>query len=219
MSELTKLQKKVLSVVFKIAGVRQHFYLTGGTALSAFYLHHRISDDLDLFTHSIEIEIAAKMTEDSLRINNLSFQSLRASPTFRRYVVENKLQLDLVRDVDFRIGAPELIGDIMVDNIKNITMNKVLAIYGRLDAKDYVDLYFICKDKPQDVLCLIEKAKNKDAGIHPFEWARVIADAKSLTVMPKMILPLDIDEMKCWYEKLRELIISSLTNGVACFTK
>lgn len=27
------------------------FYLTGGTALSRFYLHHRYSDDLDLFVN------------------------------------------------------------------------------------------------------------------------------------------------------------------------
>lgn len=27
-----------------------HFFLTGGTALAAFYLHHRLSVDLDLFT-------------------------------------------------------------------------------------------------------------------------------------------------------------------------
>lgn len=26
-----------------------HFYLTGGTALSRYYLNHRYSDDLDLF--------------------------------------------------------------------------------------------------------------------------------------------------------------------------
>ena len=30
--------------------VAQHFFLTGGTALSVFYLHHRYSNDLDLFT-------------------------------------------------------------------------------------------------------------------------------------------------------------------------
>jgi hypothetical protein len=30
--------------------IERSFFLTGGTALSVFYLHHRISDDLDLFT-------------------------------------------------------------------------------------------------------------------------------------------------------------------------
>lgn len=210
MGELTQLQKKVLSALFNIADIRQYFYLTGGTALSVFYLRHRISDDLDLFTHSFEIEIASRMVEDALTREKLSFQSLRASPTFRRYVVDKNLQLDLVRDVDFRIGVPELIDGIMVDNVKNIAINKVLAIYSRFDAKDYVDLYFLYKDKPQDILGLIETAKNKDAGIHPFEWARVIADAKSIRVLPKMRGSIDVDELKRWYERLRELVVSSL---------
>ncbi|MBI3956224.1 nucleotidyl transferase AbiEii/AbiGii toxin family protein [Candidatus Gottesmanbacteria bacterium] len=28
------------------------YYLTGGTALSEFYLHHRLSEDIDFFTRS-----------------------------------------------------------------------------------------------------------------------------------------------------------------------
>ena len=37
------------------------FYLTGGTALSAFYLHHRLSEDLDFFTESdVETEMASR---------------------------------------------------------------------------------------------------------------------------------------------------------------
>ena len=41
-------QKKVITLVDgeqKMAG----FYLTGGTALAAYYLRHRLSDDLDFF--------------------------------------------------------------------------------------------------------------------------------------------------------------------------
>ncbi|NTU74244.1 nucleotidyl transferase AbiEii/AbiGii toxin family protein [Candidatus Roizmanbacteria bacterium] len=30
--------------------IRSHFYFTGGTALAEYYLNHRFSDDLDLFT-------------------------------------------------------------------------------------------------------------------------------------------------------------------------
>jgi len=45
---LTTLQSKFLEKFFNLT---QEFYLTGGTALSAFYLKHRNSIDLDLFTH------------------------------------------------------------------------------------------------------------------------------------------------------------------------
>src|SRR5918999_3975854 len=44
---LSALQWEFLSVFFQGA---PPFFLTGGTALSAFYLGHRYSEDLDLFT-------------------------------------------------------------------------------------------------------------------------------------------------------------------------
>ncbi|MBI2352172.1 MAG: nucleotidyl transferase AbiEii/AbiGii toxin family protein [Deltaproteobacteria bacterium] len=44
---LSPLQWEFLSLFFQGA---PPFFLTGGTALSAFYLQHRYSEDLDLFT-------------------------------------------------------------------------------------------------------------------------------------------------------------------------
>lgn len=46
---LTPLQKPFLRRFFQLE-VGRSFFLTGGTALAAFYLHHRLSEDLDLFT-------------------------------------------------------------------------------------------------------------------------------------------------------------------------
>ena len=47
--ELYKLQDKVFEA---LKGNYGSLYLTGGTALSRFYLHHRYSDDLDFFVNS-----------------------------------------------------------------------------------------------------------------------------------------------------------------------
>ncbi len=44
--QLYPLQDKVLNI---LSEADHHFYLTGGTALSRQYLHHRYSDDLDFF--------------------------------------------------------------------------------------------------------------------------------------------------------------------------
>ncbi|HJW83650.1 MAG TPA: nucleotidyl transferase AbiEii/AbiGii toxin family protein [Anaerolineae bacterium] len=51
MSVLTRLQREFLSRFFSRPS-GQAFYLTGGVALSEFYLQHRLSQDLDLFTQS-----------------------------------------------------------------------------------------------------------------------------------------------------------------------
>lgn len=46
---LTSDQKLVLKAVVQ-EGNLSGFYLSGGTALACYYLHHRFSDDLDFFT-------------------------------------------------------------------------------------------------------------------------------------------------------------------------
>lgn len=47
---LTSRQKEFLAVVLQTPYILQRFYLTGGTALSYWYLHHRQSEDIDLFS-------------------------------------------------------------------------------------------------------------------------------------------------------------------------
>src|SRR2546428_1111807 len=49
-SVLTPLQQQVLVALFDNGLADRGYYLTGGTALSAVYLQHRYSDDLDFFT-------------------------------------------------------------------------------------------------------------------------------------------------------------------------
>ncbi len=46
---LTAVQKSFLSE-FEKSELREVFRLTGGTALSAFYLEHRLSEDIDFFS-------------------------------------------------------------------------------------------------------------------------------------------------------------------------
>lgn len=210
MKGLTGLQEKVLKHIFSIGEMRRHFYLTGGTALSAYHLHHRISDDLDLFTHTVDLESIDRTIEDALESNNITFSKKRSSPKFRRYIIQDQLQLDIVRDIDFRVGAPELRDKIMVDNIKNIAVNKVLAIYGRLDPKDYVDLFFIIKSNFSKIDTLFELASKKDAGFELFQWAKIIADTDSISTLPRMLVPLDLDKLKLFYKDLRGHIIETL---------
>src|SRR3990167_62450 len=47
---LTQNQKDILDEVVKQDYFKRNFYFTGGTALSEFYLQHRYSDDIDLFS-------------------------------------------------------------------------------------------------------------------------------------------------------------------------
>ena len=46
---LTPRQSQILKAVAAEEYFSRHFYLAGGTALSEFYLKHRLSEDLDFF--------------------------------------------------------------------------------------------------------------------------------------------------------------------------
>ncbi len=210
MKILTPLQHKVLEIFFKIPDLKRHFYLTGGTALAAFYLKHRLSIDLDFFTHSVEIHDVERLVEDTFQASGLHFQKERSSPTFRRYLINGELQVDVVRDIDFRIGAPQWIDGVMVDTSKNIAVNKVATIYGRLEPKDYVDLYFLKPYLNYDIMELFKLAEMKDGGMDPFQWTKIIADVDTFTVLPQMLKPLTIKELQKFFHKLRNEILDAL---------
>src|SRR3989338_2341439 len=54
---LTSDQKKFLQLASEESYISREFYLSGGTALSAFYLFHRYSEDLDFFIEKEEVNL------------------------------------------------------------------------------------------------------------------------------------------------------------------
>lgn len=90
--KLYPLQDKVLQC---IQSLNTSFYLTGGTALSRQYLHHRYSDDIDLFQN----QSPAFIPESDQLIGGLSSQFevnvLIKDPSFVRFFVkEREVELD-----------------------------------------------------------------------------------------------------------------------------
>jgi hypothetical protein len=74
---LTDVQKKALIAVAKEPKL-SGFYLTGGTALAAYYFQHRLSNDLDFFT-AIEpdkqfLHIFAERLKTIIRVSNYRFE-------------------------------------------------------------------------------------------------------------------------------------------------
>ncbi|MBI4238043.1 MAG: nucleotidyl transferase AbiEii/AbiGii toxin family protein [Deltaproteobacteria bacterium] len=209
-SILTPLQRRFLQAAFHNDWFRRHFYLTGGTALSAFYLQHRYSEDLDFFTHSAALDGIAPMVATIAKQLKVSSKALQTTPGFQRYLLSGDLKLDFVVETEFRIGTPELIDDFMVDCLKNIAVNKVCTILGRLDVKDYVDLFFLLTKQPFDIYELMEHAQQKDGGMDRFIWASLIADIKTLQIMPRMIAPLTKETLDHYFLGLRDQILDSI---------
>ena len=184
---LTELQKKVLVGFFAHSFLSKHFYLTGGTALSAFYLEHRFSEDLDFFTHDQPLEHLPKIFTDFCQTLHLACEHMTISPSYQRFLVDHQLKIDFVKDIPFRVGVPLSNPEgILVDSIENIASNKITAMLGRLEPKDYVDLYFILNETELKLETIFEWAKNKDGGLESFVWASLLGDAQNFQILPQM---------------------------------
>ncbi|MFW5720169.1 MAG: nucleotidyl transferase AbiEii/AbiGii toxin family protein [Candidatus Dojkabacteria bacterium] len=119
--------------MFEEAGI--NFYLTGGTALSRAYFHHRYSDDLDFFINNDPDFI--RHTEQALQIlNNFKIKITIRSESIVSIIIDESLKIDFVNDVSFYSGNTQ-ITEIFnkTDNIQNILSNKVSALIGRDEPK------------------------------------------------------------------------------------
>lgn len=205
---LTPLQRQVLDAAFAHEEFARTFYLTGGTALAVFSLGHRYSDDLDFFTNGPEPRFLWPMLQKLQE--PLGFTVESRTPQFIRIQFGKELRADFVQDVPFRVGVPVRHGTWQIDSLENITLNKITSIQGRLDVKDYVDLYLLLRDRPERIVSLLEDAKQKDASVDPFIWSRVIGDVETFRILPRMITPLELKDLVAFFQALRRTILKHL---------
>jgi hypothetical protein len=172
---LYPIQDKVLRI---IGNLPVGFYLTGGTALSRAYLHHRYSDDLDFFLNNVadfktQVETIIKALTDA----SFKPETSVATDGFARiFVFDNTstLKIDLVNDVAFRSGIPiETPLFIKTDCLINILSNKVTAL-GRYSAKDVVDIVCISETLQFNWGNIITEASEKDLWVNPVNVAEVL---------------------------------------------
>ncbi len=157
------------------------FYLSGGTALSRGYYHHRYSDDLDLFVndepaYSRYVEMLFQSFETAQRegLFFMNYELLRRYENFSQFFLYRdiagsriELKVDVVNDVASHYGEfynhPTL-GKL--DSWQNILSNKLTAVF-RYEAKDLADIWAIAKHQQFDWRLIITEAKTKEVGMEP----------------------------------------------------
>jgi len=161
-----------------VSGLPVDFYLTGGTALSRAYLHHRHSDDLDFFVNnSRNFKSQVNTIIRELRGAGLPLDIAAADEGYARiFVFEGKhaLKIDFVNDVPFHSGS--LLATSLferTDNLYNILSNKVTAL-GRYSPKDVVDIVHICKVLSFNWEIILNDASEKDLWVNPVNVADVL---------------------------------------------
>lgn len=197
---------------FKKSELRDAFRLTGGTALSAFYLEHRLSEDLDFFSKE---KVSLPSLERFLKsLNNILEISL--SRLFDRNIFNLKMKDKSILKIEFttyhliNIEECVVIDNLLVDSLLDITVNKLCAIADRSDAKDYVDVYCALNNSNFSLRELINLAEKKCdiKGIRHILKSRLLQIPDGINKLP---LKIDLTEMdvKNLFEKLiRDIIVS-----------
>lgn len=202
----TQEQKLIFDKISKSEYFRSNFYFTGGTALSEFYLKHRLSEDLDFFSEkkfeNEQINIAMK---EWARALNFTFQSQFKEVVYMYFL---KFKNKPILKIDFgyypvkRVEKGLIYKNIEVDSLFDIAINKFDAMHSRSTGKDMVDLFFLLKKFT--IWDLMEGARVKfgretDPWILSSDIEYVI---KELLIIPRMIKPLKLEELKKFFHDL-----------------
>ncbi len=166
---LTAFQRAVFQL---IARHRQpDSYVAGGTPLHRQEDSPRFSEDVDIFHDAQEsVALAAETDLQTLRENGYAIERTLITPAFQRATVtkgDEALKMEWAVDSAFRffpVQPDEDFGYTL--HLADLATNKVLALAGRWEARDFVDvLYLDANYAPFGLLAWA--AAGKDAGLTP----------------------------------------------------
>lgn len=201
---LTKHQRDFLQAINKIEFFRKNFYLTGGTALAAFYIQRRYSENLDFFSEKeidlLNLNISLNRVKKDLQISKIDFQQSFNRNIFFCYFKKKILKTEFTFFPFSRIEKGGMRESIEIDSIIDIAVNKLFTIYQRTHARDYIDLYCICREKGFVVGDLIKKAKIKfDWHIDPIQLGTQFVKVREAKDYPRMIQKLPAERWQKFF--------------------
>lgn len=205
---LTAKQLEFLELIQGQPEITKRFYLTGGTPLAEFYLKHRLSEDIDLFTEKQEVDpklVAAflKKISPQLLITEIKRSQFLGLVSFELvYKDKEKLKVDFNYYPFPRIEKGMKYKNLEVDSVYDIAVNKLQTLFMKPRNRDYIDLYFVMKKYDYSLEKLISDAKAKfDWHIDKINLANQFIRIKDIkdAELPKMLVPLDKKEMEMFF--------------------
>lgn len=227
---LYPLQNGVLSIVRQ---AETPFFLTGGTALSRYYTHHRYSDDLDFFvindagySQHVNTILQALVEAESAGMIQVDRSTLNKEQAYTQFFVtdiehpEVELKIEFINDVAAHYG-PFTVDAVLgrIDSLRNILSNKLTALF-RSEPKDVVDIHAIALQESFNWKDIVAEAKSKEAGANPeiiYDMLRSFP-LKYLSII-KWITPPDIDAFQREIKIIANDILYGRDNSLALPSK
>lgn len=158
---LSPLQKQVLRIMKDLPEARD-FALAGGAALIVHGIIERSTHDLDFFSRQAEdVEGLVPVLQAALSEGGLKASIKQRHPGFARLVVADGSDVTLVDlGYDFRLDVPVRTAVGPVISQDELGADKTLALFGRAEARDFIDVYLLSDRIPFERLCELAAAKD-----------------------------------------------------------
>lgn len=204
---MTDEQKVFLDFVSESAYLCKNFYFTGGTPLAAFYVFHRLSENIDLFSehevHLPSIQTFIRSAQKKLGIHKADYRQFFGLHSFELY-----FSPATILKVDFnyypfpRIEKGMKYKNISVDSALDIAVNKIHTIATKPRARDFIDIYFLVKEKGYRFHDLLMQAKAKfDWHIDPIQLGSRLFMARETSDFPRMLKTIEHSEWREFFVK------------------
>ena len=176
---VTEFQRNICKLIASNRISRGESYVAGGVALNELINSSRISEDIDLFHDTNEAVFSSWEMDKELLVNGAyAVDVVRLMPSFVEAVIKKGSETVLMqwaRDSAFRffpLVEDKTFG--LVLHPFDLATNKVLALVGRLEVRDWVDV-INCHRTIQNAGYLFWAACGKDPGFNPVS---LITEAK-----------------------------------------
>jgi predicted nucleotidyltransferase component of viral defense system len=196
-SLLTKDQIRFLEFVQIQPQLYRRFYFSGGTALSEFYLQHRLSEDLDFFSEddfdATGLDLFLRTHKSDFGAETLQYQqSFNRNLFFLDFGKEQSLKVEFTYYPFPRLETGMNFGNLSVDSVLDIAVNKTFTLAQKARGRDYFDLFEINQKYGYDFKNLLVLAHQKfDCPINNLQLGKNLVKVSAFLDDPILIKQID----------------------------
>ena len=141
---------------------------------------NRLTRDLDFFAESPDaVDRCLPALEQALGANGLRVERRQIGHGFARLVVQGEGEETIIDlGADARLLPAEKTAHGLVLSSKELAIDKVLAIFGRAEARDFVDLAVL--EPRYGLVDLLRQAAEKDPGFQPQVFRQMLGRFRRL---------------------------------------
>lgn len=189
--------------------IRDEYVFSGGTALAEYYFQHRLSDDLDFFCRKKEATIAMDALQNVLSsIGKTTYERTHGRVIFGTESCGEIIKIDFCPLYCNRLNEPQYEKHgFLVDSLDDIAANKILALCGRTEPKDFIDIYFFNKLYGYDIQKMVGLAEKKER--QAYQYLLSLERAEKMVFdrdIYKIIIDFSESELKYYFSQQNKIL-------------